>query len=118
MKKGERKKPDIYFDPLARLGPEEKQKLRGLITDPTYLKLMRIIEAFRPSSNVPKAGTGDRDAFSNDRANFRLGEQRGWDLHITAIFAALNDAPQRQTTTEANYPASAAINLEPQLPKS
>ena len=117
MKKGERKKPDIYYDPLARLTPDEKQRLRALITDPVYVKLMRIVEGKKPSSNCANAGSVARDAFSNDRANARLGEIRGWEMHIMAIYMALTDAVAPRTEIETSFPDSASINLEPRIPE-
>lgn len=118
MKNGEKKKPDVYFDPMARLTPEEKQKLRALITDPTYVKLLRIVEGKKPSSNCANAGSGARDAFSNDRANARLGEIRGWELHIAAIYLVLTDNPQPRVESEPNFPEAGLMNLEPRIPRN
>ena len=117
MKKGERKKPDIYFDPLAKFLPEEKAKLRMILVDPTYVKWLRIVEGKKPSSNCALAGTGNRDAFSNDRANARLGEIRGWELHTAAMYWALTDAPPPRIETESSYSNAAAMNLEPRIPE-
>jgi len=117
MKKGERKTPDIYYDPLARFTPEEKATLRQILVSPVYVKLLRVVEGFKPSSNCGMAGSTGRDAFSNDRANARLGEIRGWELHIAAIYRALTDAPQPRTETEPSYPLSGTMQLEPKIPE-
>jgi len=116
MKKGERKNPDIYYDPLARLSPDEKARLRQILVDPVYVKLLRVVEGMKPSSNCSKAGTGERDAFSNERANARLGEIRGWELHIAAIFRALTDAPPIQTETDTSFPDSGMLSIVPRTP--
>lgn len=108
-------KPDIYFDPLARLIPEEKARLRAILTDPTFVKMLRIAEGMKPSSNCTNAGSAARDAFSNDRANARLGEIRGWELHMAAIYRVLADNPPVKSETEATYPDSGAMNLEPKV---
>jgi hypothetical protein len=113
MKKGERKAPHIFNDPLLVLTPEEKSTLRAFLASPVYVKLMRYAERFKPSANCGKAGTGERDQFSNDRANARLGEIRGWELHIAAIFSALHDAPKVQTETDASFPSSGMLRTEP-----
>lgn len=116
MKKGTRKKPDIYNDPLLFLSPEEKAELRKILVSPVYVKLMRYVERYKPPANCSLAGSRDRDAFSNDRANARLGEIRGWELHIAGIFSALTDAPILRSTSEPTYPMSGTMNLEPQMP--
>jgi hypothetical protein len=115
MKKGERQKPDIFYDRLARLKPEEKEELRTVLKSPLYLKLMRIVEGNKPSANCALAGSHVRDAFSGERANARLGEIRGWELHIAAIFAVLHDAPPRSPEPEPSYPDSGMPKLEPQI---
>ena len=117
MKKGEKKTPEIYNDPLAVMTPEEKQRARSILVDPVYVKLMRIVERYKPSSNCAMAGSGTRDDFSNDRANARLGEIRGWEFHIAAIYRHLSDAPQAKEEVQARYPDSGTMHLEPQLPK-
>jgi hypothetical protein len=113
MRKGERKRPDIYNDPLLAMSPEDKNQLRTILVSPVYVKLMRFVERYRPSSNCPKAGTQDRDQFSNDRANARLAEMRGWDLHVASIFSALSDVTLSKTETEPTYPDNAALNIGP-----
>ncbi len=119
MKKVKAKQPEseIYYDPLARFAPEERAKLRTILADPTYMKWMRIVEGMKPSSNCSLAGTGARDSFSNDRANARLGEIRGWEFHTAAMYRALADAPVTKAETDATFPDSGAINLEPRIPE-
>lgn len=108
--------PDIYFDPMAKLVPEERAKLRGILSDPTYVKWLRIVEGQKPSSNCPTAGSGTRDAFSNERANARLGEIRGWEMHTAAMYLALAEPRQPRTETESTFSAGGSINLEPRIP--
>ena len=113
MKKGEKKAPDIYNDPLLVMTPEEKAMIRQSLTSPVYVKLMRFVERYKPSCNCRGAGSGERDAFSNDRANARLGEIRGWELHLASIFRALSDTPAPSTETEPTYPSSGVLSVEP-----
>lgn len=87
-------RPDIYADRLSRLSPEQRARLRGMLLDPLYVHFLRIVAGFKPSSNVTKGGSGDRDEFSDARCNARLGEIRGWELYEAAIFLALNEPPQ------------------------
>lgn len=116
MKRGEKKIPDIYNDPFAVLSPEDKARLRGIITDPLYVKMLRIVERYKPSANCDKAGSLSRDEFSNERANARLGEIRGWELHIAACFTALTDTVIRREAPEPSFPNSGALDLTPRLP--
>lgn len=97
--------PEIFADHLAAFTPQELEQLRQLLTSPVYLKLLSIAECMRPSANCMGAGSGQRDAFSNDRANARLAEIRGWDMHKSALFAALNPKPKRQNLEESFQPA-------------
>ncbi len=99
-----KERPDIYADRLAALSPDERRRLRQLLTDPLYLKLLRIVAVFKPSSNCVNCGSGTRDAFSDARANARLGEIRGWDQHEAAIFLALNDPPQVKQAAQETFP--------------
>ena len=110
MKKGEKKAPDIHYDPFASLGPQDKEWLRGVIVDPRYVKMLRIIQKWRPSSNCKLGGSGDRDAFSNERAAIRLGEMRGWDAYEVAIFGVLTDRPAAKATVTESFPESGAVD--------
>lgn len=112
MKKGERKAPDIHLDPFASLGPEEKTWLRGILVDPRYVKMMRIIQKWKPSSNCKLGGSGDRDAFSNERAAIRLGEMRGWDAYEVAIFQVLTDRPAPTRQPEPTYPEAGKVDAK------
>lgn len=96
-------KPDIYADRLAALSPEERAGLRTLLIDPLYLKLLRMVAVFKPSSNCVNCGSTQRDAFSDARANARLGEIRGWEQHEAAILLALNEPPQVKEAARENF---------------
>lgn len=101
-------KPDIYADRISRLSPEQRARLRAMLLDPLYVQFLRIVAGFKPSSNVSKAGSGDRDQFSDARCNARLGEIRGWELYEAAIFLALNEPPQiKQQVSEVFQAADA-----------
>lgn len=112
MKKGEKKSPEIAFNPFDGLTPKEKEVLRGILTNPTFVKLLNMVERFRPSSNCSGAGSKERDNFSNDRANARLGEMRGWDLRLTAMFAILSETAMKKLQVEANYPDSGRFDAK------
>lgn len=105
--------PEIYYDRLAKLTPEEKQELRRLIQSPLYVKLLRIAAGLKPSPNCARAGSGERDEFSDARASARLAEMRGWDLHQHAIFMALNDAAPPRGDLQPSYPDSGILDLQP-----
>lgn len=110
MKKGEKKKPEIVHNPFSVLNPKELAELRVLLTHPHFLKLLGIVQKFRPSSNCTHAGSGTRDAFSNERANARLAEMRGWDAYQAALFAALAEKTMKQLVAEATYPDSGRLD--------
>lgn len=97
-------KPDIYADRLSKLTPEERAKLRSLLNDPLYLRLLRIVAVFKPSSNCANTGSGTRDEFSDARANARLAEIRGWEAYEITIFLALNDPPEVKQALQESYP--------------
>lgn len=117
MKKGERKAPVVAFNPFEGMSPKEKEFLRGVITHPTYVKMLNLAQRLKPSSNCSGAGSGARDAFSDARASARLAEMRGWDLYQAAIFAVLNDKPVKQLIVEASYPDSGRFGEEKPSPE-
>ncbi|MDE2102731.1 MAG: hypothetical protein KGL39_36135 [Patescibacteria group bacterium] len=110
MNRGEKKKPAIVHNPFDVLTPKEKEWCRATLTDKTYLKMMGIVQKFRPSSSCPVAGSHKRDAFSNERANARLAEMRGWDTYETALFAVLSDAPLPRTHVEEAFPDAGRVD--------
>lgn len=124
MKKGEKKQPEVVHNPFAVLNPKELAELRVMLTHPHFLKLLGVVQKFRPSSNCTNAGSKERDAFSNDRANARLAEMRGWDSYQTALFAALAEKTMKQLVADATYPDSGRIDhkfgeiTSPELKKS
>ena len=98
------------------LSPQEKERIRAFLYGADWLKLSAIVEQMRPSANCTNAGSHGRDAFSNDRANARLGEMRGWDLHKTAIeFAVRTEAP-KPLEVEPTFPDEGTLVIEPKLP--
>lgn len=94
------KVPTILRNHLAELTPQELEALRALLLSPTYLKLLSIAECMKPSANGTSLGSNTRDAFSSERANARLGEIRGWELHQASIFATLYPKPGREPVKE------------------
>lgn len=103
----------VAANPLAVLTPAERQQLRDVMASPAYQKLLSLAENFKPSAHCANAGSGARDAFGNDRANARLGEIRGWDLHVTALFAALNPPEEIKQALQETWPDEARVDFEP-----
>lgn len=97
-------RPDIYADRLSKLSPEERAKIRLTITDPLFVKFLRIVAVFKPSPNCANSGSTSRDAFSDARANARLGEIRGWEFYEAAIFLALNEPPEVRQAAQETFP--------------
>ena len=106
MKKGEKEIPSVDFNPFVALSPKDKEYLRGVLTSPPFVRMMQVAQKYRPSSSCTKGGSGDRDAFSNERAAIRLGEMRGWDLYQMALFAVLNEKAVKDLNIAATYPDS------------
>lgn len=105
--------PDILIDRLGKFSPTELDKLRVLLSSPEYLKLLSIAECMKPSANCAGAGSGQRDAFSGERATARLGEIRGWELHTAALLAALAPKIERRVTEENFQPAEVSAQPQP-----
>jgi hypothetical protein len=112
MKKGEKETPVVAYNPFITLGPAEKEWLRQILVDPRYVKLLSICQQFRPSSNCKMGGSGDRDAYSNERAAIRLGEMRGWDAYEVSIFRVLTDKPVSKPAVEPTFPESGKIDAK------
>jgi len=104
--------PDIYAERWEALTPDERAQIRAYITHPLYLKFLRIVECKRPSSIVLSGGADPTktDEHTMIRAGIRLAEQRGWDLHIAAIYLALNEPPEIQSAAEETFPASGRVD--------
>ncbi len=97
--------PTIVADKLAAFTPGELEQLRGIVQSPLYLKMLSVAACMKPSANCQGAGSAARDEFSNDRANARLGEMRGWELHQMALFLVLNPKAARTPVEEDFQPA-------------
>lgn len=109
-------KPKIKKDPFAVLTPAEKGELRTMMESKVWKKMVSIIENFKPSPNCSGAGSGTRDSFSNERANARLGEIRGWELHETALFAAINTPETVKNFVEENFPDAGLPGFDDRSP--
>lgn len=103
---------EIYAERLAVLSAQERAMLRSTLESPLYQKFMRVVACARPSAACSKAGSGDRDAFADARANARLGEIRGWELHEAAIFMALNEPAEIRRAPEDTFPDSGRIDAD------
>lgn len=102
----------IKKDLIGKLTPTEKAKLRAFMEGPEYQKLLSIAENFRPSPSCSLAGSGSRDAFSDARANARLGEIRGWELHVMAMFSVLTPPKELAKQIEESYPDAGLLETE------
>lgn len=109
-------KPHIVKDMFARLSPAEKAELRIILESPVYRKMLSIVANFKPSPNCTKAGSSERDAFSNERANARLGELRGWELYEMALFAAINTPEQIEKMAEEEFPDAGLPGFDDRTP--
>lgn len=105
--------PDIYADRLAAMSPEDKQQLRSFLASPLYVKFLRIVACRKPSANCTGAGSLTRDQFSNDRANARLAEIRGWELYEAAMFFVMTEEPKvPRTAVDEDFPESGRFQSE------
>lgn len=107
-----RNPPEVYSNELAKLSPDEKGQLREFISSPLYLKMLSMAAVFKPSSNVHNAGSRERDAFSDARANARLGEIRGWEQYHASIFLVLNEPQDIKKYVEETFPDSGRIDAD------
>lgn len=105
-------RPDIYADRLSKLSPEERAKIREMVTDALFVKFLRIVAVFKPSSNCANCGSTTRDAFSDARANARLGEIRGWEFYEGAMFLALNEPPQVKQAAKETFPEEGRVDAD------
>lgn len=104
---------DLTPDFTTQFSPSDLAKLREIVSSPLYLKLLQVINRMKPSPNCQAAGSKERDAFSNERANARLGEIRGWEMHQLVIVSILaGPKPPRQGAEETFAPGG-ALDLEP-----
>lgn len=101
--------PDVVPDASGVLSPTEVETIRRIFTMPEYIKLISIAERYRPSANLGMAGSGSRDAYSDARANARLGEIRGWELYRAAIVAAIKPPKQREAYEEDFQPVGPQV---------
>lgn len=103
-------RPDIYADRLAKLSPDERARIRTMLTDPLFVRFLRIVAVFKPSSNCVNAGSMTRDSFSDARANARLGEIRGWEYYEAAMYLALNEPPEVKKSAEETFPDEGRVD--------
>lgn len=110
-------RPDIYYDRLAKLTPEERAQLRAIVLSPLWVKFLRVIAGMKPSSFCPNSGSSvARDAFGTERAAARLSEILGWELYEKAIYVGLLETREKPDEVEATYPDSGNLDIEPKLP--
>lgn len=104
--------PDLYADFIDRLEPDEKMRLRAQLLDPLYIRLMRIVESRRPSVMASYAGAAQDkvDEHTAMRSTIRLAELRGWELHLNAIFLALNEPPEIKAPAEESFPEAGLVD--------
>ncbi len=95
--------PDDLTGLTEPFTPAEMAKLRKILNDPVYLKLDARMEQFKPAASCENAGSKTRDAFSNERANARLGEIRGWELRRAAYLLAVQPATEKRKPTQEYY---------------
>lgn len=91
--------------PFEQFTPDQLNQLRMMLYSPLFLRLLAAIEQSRPSANCWGAGSENRDALSNERSNARLGEMRGWEMHLKALYAIFELKKEREPVTE-NFQSS------------
>lgn len=111
------KLPDLSAERIAELTPQEIAEIRAFLSSASWQKALRIINRKKPSPNCAGAGSTQRDAFSNERANARLGEIRGWEMHEMAIFAAFFEIPKPPPVESADFPDTGNLLGLPPAPK-
>jgi hypothetical protein len=104
--------PFIYADRLAKLSPEERAELRAMLTSKVWVKLCRIVTCMKPSAHCKNGGSGDRDEFSDQRTNARLGEIRGWEMYEAMIFLAIQEPKLVQAAVQETFPDSGKIDSD------
>jgi hypothetical protein len=115
--------PDIYAERWEAMTPDERAQIRAIITNGLYLKFLRIVECRRPSSILLSGGADPTktDEHTMIRAGIRLAEQRGWDLHIAAIYLALNEPAEIKGPAEETFPSAGRVDRDwdtlPPFPK-
>lgn len=102
--------PDIYADRFAKFSPEELGEIRAILTSRVYIKLMRVVACVKPSAHCKNTGSGERDEFSDARANARLGEIRGWEQYEGAIFLAIQAPKDIKKAVQETFPDSARVD--------
>jgi hypothetical protein len=101
----------VYERPLAfpvytyvPLDIKEREKLRGIISDPVFQKAIRNAHAKKPSVNP--TGTGiSANPQCEQIANNRLHQLQGWEMLEAAIFAQAEEAaPRTFVPLKETYP--------------
>jgi len=104
-------KPPAYQRPLpfpvytyTPLDHDEREKLRGMISDPVFQKVIRNAHARKPGVNP--AGTGMAPTeHSQLIANNRLHQLQGWEMLEAAIFAQAEETlPRTFVPLKETYP--------------
>jgi len=102
----------VYERPLAfpvytytALDYNEREKLRGIISDPVFQKAIRNAHAKKPSVNP--TGTGMAPTAQCELiANNRLHQLQGWEMLEAALFAQAEEvAPRAFVPLKETYPS-------------
>lgn len=104
--------PHVIANRLAKLTPQEREEVRAFLLSRTWLKLHSIVACMKPSPHCKNAGSGERDQFSDARANARLGELRGWEMFEGAIALAILEPAVIKTAVAETFPDSARVDAD------
>ncbi len=107
--------PVAFKGELSDLSPQEVAELRAILTSPVWLKLDAIIQTAKPSPHAANMGSTSRDEFSNDRANAKLGEMRGWELFRAAIYSSIMPRKERRAPAKENYQSADADEISKEM---
>lgn len=112
MPRKQKEPPEIYADKLARLEPDELKYMRDTLTNPIFVKCLRIAETMKPSCFVPTTYGSLINQNTTLVSAMQLARQQGWELHLAALQDMIAPKVARKAPVEATYPDSGRNALE------
>jgi hypothetical protein len=106
--------PDIFADRLAALSVDEKKFIREILTNPVFIKALRIADCQKPSSFHSGCLT---DNVSPEHASLasviKLSEIRGWELHLASMYLLMAPVIQRRQEVSEQFANEGRLDTEP-----
>lgn len=106
MPRKQKEPPEIYADKLSRLEPDELKYIRDTLNHPVFVKFQRIVETMKPSCFAPATYGSLINQNTGMISAIKLGEMRGWELHLAAMQDIITPKSQRKPMVEPTYPDS------------